>query len=138
MSTSTRPELSEKNQYYLPKHRYYELKHFCLQYPTWKKSYNGLDGLSKRPADLALFVSEKISDPTARCAESKLFFLERIEMIESVAKKTDLGLWNYIIVGVTEDLSYDKLNARDTIPCCRDCYYELYRKFFWLLDKARQ
>lgn len=31
MSTTIRPELSEKNQYWLDKHRYYELKHFCLK-----------------------------------------------------------------------------------------------------------
>lgn len=29
-----KPELSLKNPYYLPRHRYYELKHFCLQYAT--------------------------------------------------------------------------------------------------------
>lgn len=32
MSTTIRPEVSEKNQYWIEKHRYYELKHFCLQY----------------------------------------------------------------------------------------------------------
>lgn len=32
MATKIRPVLSEKNKYYIDKHRYYELKHFCLQY----------------------------------------------------------------------------------------------------------
>ena len=40
MATEIRPELSEKNPYWIGKHRYYELKHFCLQYPIWKKAYN--------------------------------------------------------------------------------------------------
>lgn len=39
MGTIIRPELSEKNKYWLEKHRYYELKHFCLQYPLWKQAY---------------------------------------------------------------------------------------------------
>ena len=39
MSTVIRPEISKKNLYWIPKHRYYELKHFCLQYPEWKKNY---------------------------------------------------------------------------------------------------
>ena len=30
MSTTIRPELSEKNQYWIDKHRYYELKHLCI------------------------------------------------------------------------------------------------------------
>ena len=42
MATEIRPELSEKNPYWIGKHRYYELKHFCLQYPIWKKAYNAL------------------------------------------------------------------------------------------------
>lgn len=52
MATEIRPELSEKNPYWIGKHRYYELKHFCLQYPIWKKAYNALLGLSSRPNDL--------------------------------------------------------------------------------------
>lgn len=30
-----RAQLSVKNPCHIPKHRYYELKHFCLQYPDW-------------------------------------------------------------------------------------------------------
>ena len=30
MSTVIRPEISEKNKYWISKHRYYELKHLCL------------------------------------------------------------------------------------------------------------
>ena len=29
-----RAQLSAKNPCHIPKHRYYELKHFCLQYPN--------------------------------------------------------------------------------------------------------
>ena len=39
MSTVIRAELSKNNPYYISKHRYYELKHFCLQYNEWKKAY---------------------------------------------------------------------------------------------------
>ncbi len=27
---------------------------------------------------------------------------------------------------------------RAGIPCCKDVYYDLYRRFFWLLSKERQ
>ena len=46
MATILRPELSPKNKYYIDKHRYYELKHFCLQYSEWKKSYSAFDDTS--------------------------------------------------------------------------------------------
>lgn len=139
MGTSIRPELSEKNEYWVEKHRYYELKHFCLQYPIWKKAYAALDGLSSRPADLAIFSkTNEVSDPTARCAIAKIFYLDRMKMLESVATDTDAEMASYILQAVTQGFSYDSLKARLGIPCCKDVYYKLYRRFFWLLNKERQ
>lgn len=139
MGTNIRPELSEKNKYKIEKHRYYELKHFCLQYPIWKKAYAALDGLSRRPSDLEVFAETKsCSDPTANCALAKAFYSERIDMIERTALNTDSELASYILKAVTEDLSYDTLKARLDIPCCKDTYYDRYRKFFWRLNKERQ
>ena len=43
MATVLRSELSSKNKYYIDKHRCYELKHFCLQYPEWERAYAYLD-----------------------------------------------------------------------------------------------
>lgn len=114
MATEIRPELSEKNPYWIGKHRYYELKHFCLQYPIWKKAYNALLGLSSRPNDLDIFVKsgQVRSDPTARCAESRVSFAKRMELVEQAAIGTDGDLYPYILRGVTEGLSYE----------CRSCY----------------
>ena len=44
-----RAQLSAKNPCHIPKHRYYELKHFCLQYPDWKKALVLLDGWNTEP-----------------------------------------------------------------------------------------
>jgi len=138
MGTMIRPELSEKNKYWIEKHRYYELKHFCLQYPIWKKAYLALDGLSKRPINLVMFSKTNVySDPTAKCVEAREFYFDRMRMVEQTAITTDAHLYSYILKGVTEGVSYDYLKARLEIPCCRDIYYELYRRFFWLLNKAR-
>lgn len=137
MATKIRSELSEKNPYWIEKHRYLELKHFCLQYPIWKKAYNSLDALSGRPFDLALFKTTEVGDPTARCAIAKAFYSERMDTVKQIATKTDKDLEKYLLLGVTEGLSYDELKARYDIPCCKDTYYECYRKFFWLLNKER-
>ena len=100
MGTTTRPELSEKNKYWIEKHRYYELKHFCLQYLIWKKAYLALDGLSKRPTDLAVMSKTNISDPTGKCAESRIFYADRMNMLERVANGKSFvgGLKYYRIV----------------------------------------
>ncbi|WP_285826487.1 hypothetical protein [Parabacteroides goldsteinii] len=59
-------------------------------------------------------------------------------MIEDVAEDTDEELASYILHGVTEGCSYDVLRVRYNIPCCKDIYYDLYRRFFWLLSKERE
>ena len=140
MDTVIRPELMPGNKYWIERHRYYELKHFCLQYPIWKKAYAALDGLSSRSGDLTMISKHSdIPDPTAKCAESALFYSERMEMVERAAKETsDSVLSDYILMGVTQGLSYDNLKTMHNIPCCKAVYYELYRRFFWILNKIRQ
>lgn len=139
MGTVTRPELSKKNKYYVEKHRYYELKHFCLQYPIWQKAYLALDGLSRRPEDLQIFSNSGVcTDPTANCAIAKSFYSERIDLVVAACKETDAEMWRYILRGVTEALSYDYLKLHYNIPCCKESYYEMYRKFFYILNKTRK
>lgn len=138
MSTEIRPEISGKNPYWLERHRYYELKHFCLQYPIWKKAHAALDSLSKRPNDLSIFVTSHVcSDPTAKCAVAKAYYSERMELVNRIAVRTDPELASYILLGVTEGWAYPALKAKFDIPCCKDTYYDRYRKFFWLLNKER-
>lgn len=138
MSTTIRPELSERNKYWIERHRYYELKHFCLQYPIWKKAKAGLDSFSKSPINTVTAHTNKFSSPVEKCAEARLFYINRIEMLEKVANETDAVIGNYILKSVTEGISYEHLKVQMNIPCCKDNYYELYRRFFWLLDKERQ
>lgn len=138
MATVIRPEVSIKNRYWIDKHRHYELKHFCLQYPVWKKSYLDLDsvGISISTTD-KMPSSNLPGDPTANRAIIKAQLTERIEMIERIAKEADDYLWQYILKAVTENLSYTYLKTKLGIPCGKDMYYDRYRKFFWLLSKVR-
>ena len=138
MGTTLRSELSEKNPYWIEKHRYYELKHFCLQYSIWKKAYAALDGSNVKTMSLAMrVVTNNIDDPTSRYAIARAYYSDRINMIERIAKLTSSDLSEYLLQGITEGWSYDILKARLNIPCCKDIYYDLYRRFFWLLDKER-
>lgn len=139
MATVIRPEISTKNKYWIDKHRHYELKHFCLQYPMWKKIYADLNDLNISLSKLEKNHSSNIpGNPTEKCAIKKVYYSERIKLIEDTAKKTDEYLWRYILKGVTEELSFTYLKSKLDIPCGRDMYYDRYRRFFWLLNKARQ
>lgn len=139
MATTIRAELSEKNKYWIDKHRYYELKHFCLQYPVWKRAYIAMDALMRVPSDLTSYRKTNThSDPTSKCVEDMSYYSERMGIIEKAAHSADPDLANYILKGVTENLSYTYLKTRLEIPCGRDMYYDRYRRFFWFLNKSRQ
>ena len=137
MATKIRPEVSRRNPYWISKHRHYELKHFCLQYHTWKQTYAALSELGASSVWDRIPSSSVSSDPTAKCAIKRIYYLERINLIEKTAKDAGEELQDYILKAVTEDLSYSYMKARLNIPCGRDMFYERYRRFFWLLDKSR-
>ena len=137
--TAIHPELSPKSRYWIDRHRYYELKHFCLQYPLWIRARASLDGLSRRALRLTPpSPTGLVQSPTSRCAEQRLWYTERIAMVEESAAEADPLLGPYLLRGVTEGLSDDCLKARLALPCSREAYYESYRKFFWLLSEKRQ
>ena len=138
MATVIRPEISERNKYYIDKHRYYELKHFCLQYNEWKKSYALCNESVIFASSLENTPTSNIpSDLTAKYAIKKAYYGERIKLIEKAAKESDEFLYTYILKAVTEGLSYTYLKTKMDIPCGRDMYYDRYRRFFWLLSEMR-
>lgn len=125
MGTAVRAELSLKNKYWITKHRHYELKHFCLQYPEWKKAHSDL-----RESIAPLSLSKRIAMQT--------IYSKNIELVEKTAREADPYLYEYIIKGVTEGKSYTYLRTVLNIPCGKDMYYDRYRKFFWLLSESRK
>lgn len=136
MSTVIRSEVSKKNVYWIERHRYYELKHFCLQYPLWKKAYAEIDGLAKKCNDIR--TTSPQTSIVEKCAEDMAYYSNKIGMVEKAAKETDPMLWEYILKAVTRGYSFDYIKSKLEIPCCREVYYQLYRKFFWILNNLRK
>ena len=99
-----------KTEYQLSKHRFYELKHFCLQYPTWKQLYLDADGWSGE------------GDTTSRDGIKRGDLKTYIEMVESCARSTSGDILPY----VTEEGRRLPIEMR---------YF--YRKFFWELSRKR-
>lgn len=138
MATVIRPEISEKSRYWISKHRHYELKHFCLQYPIWKSEYVAIGGRLSTSSIDRIPASNVPGDPTASQAMLRLFYAERMTIIEKAALEADPFLHDYILKAVTENLSYTYLKTKMNMPCSRDMYYDRYRRFFWLLSEARK
>lgn len=103
-----------KTEYTLSKHRFYELKHFCLQYPEWKKLYLQLDGWSSE-------IGKNEGDTTSRDGIKRGDICRNVELIEYCAMITDRDILRYVTEGIS-------------IPV--ELRYS-YRRFFWELSRRR-
>ena len=138
MATVIRAKISEKNKYYIDKHRHYELKHFCLQYRDWKKSYASCcESVMFSSKFERMSTNSMPSDLTAKYATLRAQYAEKISLVEQSALEADPVLYKYLLRAVTEGLSYPYLKTHMNIPCGKDMYYDRYRKFFWILNEKR-
>lgn len=134
--SNIRPQVSRRNPFWIEKHRYYELKHFSLQYPLWKKAIEAINAFK---SSSIIFKNQDgtHTDKTADTAKELAKYEEKIEMVESAAREADPELCDWIIKGVTQGVSYDILQVTHDIPCSKDTYYARYRKYFYLLSGKR-
>ena len=122
-----RTTISKKNPYWVPKHRFLELRHFSLQYKDWVKELN----------DICLIPSDPGFDPTGEIASRTAKLKSNIELVEKCCHDADAGIWRFIFLAVTEDYSYEHLRTALHIPCGKDYYFTRWRKYFWLLSQRK-
>ena len=134
MGTVIRAEISKKGKWWISKHRYYELKHYCLQYREMKEE---LESMIKLPGSFCDISGQAAfdGDRTGNTAIDRAYLSHRIESIEQAAVESDPELYDYILKAVTEGYSYEYLKGVLEMPCSRDYYYDRYRKFFWCLSR---
>lgn len=98
------------SEYRISKHRYYELKHFCLQYPDWKRLYLEADGWTGN------------GDTTSRDGIRRGDLKSYIELIESCARSVDSDILPYV--------------TNDKVLLPAELRYA-YHRFFWELSRRR-
>jgi hypothetical protein len=102
--------MAKKSEYELSKHRFYELKHFCLQYPAWKTLYSELDGWKGK------------GDTTSRDGIKRADLRTNIELIETCANSIDRDILRFVTI------------EGASLPA--EFWYQ-NRMFFWELSKRR-
>ena len=121
-----------KSRWYISKYRYLELKNMCLQYPEWKKELQFDNGLYSNSMIRVSGDQIEFKDSVFDLAERQSEINRKIKLIEDVAKISSGDLSAYILECVFFGKSYEILQP----PCGRRQFYEKYREFFWMLDKA--
>ena len=106
-----------------------------MQYNEWKKALNDISMIKEitmNDVDTCC-----MADIVPEIVEKREKYLANIDLVEQCARRTDEFFWNYILLGVTTDASYENLRLMHNITCCRNRYYQMYRKFFYILSHFR-
>lgn len=111
-------------EYWVEKYRYQELRYFCLQYPTWKRAANRL---------LNDHLKVHSDDPVCEIASRRENYLSKMKLVETTCIKMDPKLWPWLLLAVSHGVRYERLD----IPCSKEEFVQLYRKFFWTLDQDK-
>lgn len=135
MGTNIRAKISENNPFYISKHEYLMTKHFAMQYTVWKKQKAEIETRIAYGFKIGGVRNEENVSPVEILNEHAEKYSSRIELIERIAKIAGEDIWQIVLVGVTTDCNYEYLRLVKNIPCCKDTYYKMYRKFFWLLNR---
>lgn len=113
-----------KTEYALSKHRFYELKHFCLQFPEWEQLYKQSDGWFK-------MIGSNESDTTSRDGIRRADLAWKMTLIREVChdvcEQYECDIFKYVILGIPPVLSKEQID-----------FWHYYRKFFWELSRRRE
>ena len=126
-----RARFSRRSKYYVPKHIFMLVYHYCLNYGDWQAEHDTRIGLCRGGGDN----SGGVGDPTAAQAIRLADLYERIALIEQTAQEVEPSLHPWLLRYVTtEALTFDRLKA-EGMPCERKMFYDRRRKFYWLMSQ---
>ena len=95
---------------------------------AWKAKPEGLQTVTMR--------GSRVSNPTEQVGIARAFFTKRIDLVKRCLDEIEPSIAPFVLKGATECVPYDILRIQGC-PCCRESYYEEYRKFFWVLSIER-
>ena len=135
VTTMPRVRAGYTGKYKLTKHEFYMAYHYALRYAEWKMEYDALAD----PSTGLRYDKDRVQtsggyDTTEANGIRRSELRDKMERIEQTVIEADPDLYQYILMGVTnEDITYDVLMCKMHIPCARNTYYNRRRKFYWLL-----
>ncbi len=127
---------TKKSKYYVDPPLYKHAISWCLCYPVWKKELEALPD-ANRAIDYARDKVQSSSDydATASLAMKRLDLEYKVNLLETTAKLVMPDADKYLIRFVTEEgVTVEEL-IRSGMPYCKNLFYLMRQKFFYLLSK---
>ena len=127
-------ELSNSNKYYLSKAAFLQSLYFAYQYQEFLDELemigDGSRAISYDSQPHGEATGGALEDLAIRRAKVSC----KIDAIESACREASSELYKWLIKGVTSDeVGYDYLRYQLNMPCGRRQYYEIRRKFYFIL-----
>ena len=137
MREATKGVLSMKNEYYIPKYRYYELKYRCLQYNDWLEEFNNATGyLATHDTSEERVDGGEIRDLVYEAMVKRSYYKCKMDTLKHCLLSLPMYLQNPIFEAVTEGKGWQVIQARHELTCTRDEYYKAYHYFFYIYSKC--
>ena len=129
-------------EYQISKHAFLAAVHYGLQYKDWLREYKTLlNGIKAIDYTSDRVKSSQSTDLTYKLVSRRIELLGKMRKVEEAAQEADPFYMKWLLKMATiEDCTYALLkNPADKdippIPCERTKFYELRRKFYYLLSK---
>lgn len=128
---------AESSRYWLPKQKFLTVYHYCLQYPEWEDEYGvlkastGISGIDYDAMPHGNSVGDPVSEEAMRLADLDMKMQQVKDAVHEVAPE----LYRWLLKGVTEDRPYWYLHDVMRMPCGKNQYSEIRRKFYYLMSK---
>ena len=126
---------SKKSKYYLPKESFLTAVHYCKQYPLWVAEIETIAGTVKGISyDKPRVQASSDYDPTEEAAIRLSDVSKKKDLLDKITVEIGGNLAEWIVYGVCYDMPYYKLQMKG-IPCGKDLYYLLRRRFYYEVSK---
>ena len=128
---------SYTGKYTLSKSEYLSAKYYALRYKEWKTEMDlATDTNRAITYDGDIVQGSGTGNPTEQLAIRRAELEHKIRNIVDTAKEADPTMSKYILLYVTEeDMTFEKLKRISGIPCEKNLFYRIRRKYYYLLAK---
>ena len=128
---------SYSGKYTLSKSEFLSAKYYALRYKEWKTEWDTMtDTVRAVTYDGDMVQGNGSGQPTEQLAIRRAELTHKIRIIEETADEADPALNKFILLYVTEeDMTFEKLKRISGIPCGKDLFYHVRRKYYYLLAK---
>lgn len=127
--------LSEKNEFYLPKEEFLTALHFALQYPNWVRELQTEPDTSKA----ITYDGDKVQtsggyDAAAETAMRRYTLERKKKLVEGTVREVAPEIYDYLLLSVAYGWTFWQLQVKG-MPCSKNTFYILRRKFYYELGK---